>query len=185
LGSTREIGLNPDKTVKQYKFTPPSPIKATPTESTSNSDIFRDQQIASYQDIASPATLSKPAILHNSSIISDEATLSKPAISRDSATLSNPAMPSYPVTFSNPSTFSNADDVTAMPSSQSKKIHINHSAPNASNPPEGSTTAVVAVMRGNAKDGYTRQHSSKHCKQTKVWVLLDSGSNGHHLCEQQ
>jgi hypothetical protein len=32
-------------------------------------------------------------------------------------------------------------------------------------------------MRGNPKDGYTRQHSNKHCKQRIVWVLLDSGSD--------
>jgi hypothetical protein len=37
---------------------------------------------------------------------------------------------------------------------------------------------VIAVMRGNPKDGYTRQCSNKHCKQKIVWVLLDSGSDG-------
>jgi hypothetical protein len=87
-------------------------------------------------------------------------------------------MPSDPVTFSNRSTFSNADDVTVTSSSQSEEIHINHSTPTASNPPEGSTTAVVAVMRGNPKDGYTHQCSNKHCKQNIVQVLLDSDSNG-------
>ena len=122
--------------------------------------------------------LSKPAILCNSAIISDLATLSKPAISCDSATLSDPATPSNPATFSDPLTFSNADDVTVMSSSQSEEIHINHSTPTPSNPPEGSTTAVVAVMRGNPEDGYTRQRSNKHCKQNIVRVLLDSGSNG-------
>jgi hypothetical protein len=34
-------------------------------------------------------------------------------------------------------------------------------------------------MRGNPKDGYTRQCSNKHCKQRLVWVLLDSGSDGN------
>jgi hypothetical protein len=34
-------------------------------------------------------------------------------------------------------------------------------------------------MRGNPKDGYTRQHSSKHCKQRQVQVLLDSGSDNN------
>jgi hypothetical protein len=38
--------------------------------------------------------------------------------------------------------------------------------------------ALIAVMRGNPKDGYTRQRSNKHCKQRLVWVLLDSGSDG-------
>jgi hypothetical protein len=32
-------------------------------------------------------------------------------------------------------------------------------------------------MRGNSKDGYTHQCSNKHCKQSIVRVLLDSGSN--------
>ncbi len=178
MGSTRKLGLNLDKTIKRYKFTPPSLIKATPSESTSNNNIVSNQQIASNQDIVSPAMLSKPAILCNSAIISNLATLSKPATSRDSATSSNPVTPSNLVTFSNPSTFSDADDITVMSSSQSEEIHINHSTPTASNPPEGSTMAVVAVMRGNPKDGYTRQCINKHCKQNIVQVLLDSGSNG-------
>jgi hypothetical protein len=38
--------------------------------------------------------------------------------------------------------------------------------------------AIIAVMRGNPKDGYTRQRSNKHCEQNIVRVLLDSGSNG-------
>jgi hypothetical protein len=87
-------------------------------------------------------------------------------------------MPSSSATFSNPSTFSNADDIMLTSSSQSKEIHINHSTPTASNPPEDSTTAVVAVMQGNPKDGCTRQRSNKHCKQKMVRVRLDSGSNG-------
>jgi hypothetical protein len=127
LGSTRDIGLNLDKTVKRYKFTPPSPIKATPSESTSDSNIVSNQQIASNQDIANPATLSEPAILRNSAIISNQATFREPAILCDSATLSNPATPSNPAINSNPLTFSNADDVTVTSSSQSKEIHNNHS----------------------------------------------------------
>ncbi len=178
MGRTRELGVNLEKTVKRYKFTPPSPIKATPSESTSDSNIVSNQQIASNQDIARPAMLSKPAILCNSAIISNPATLSDPGISRNSATLSGPATPSNPATFSNPLTFSNADDVMLTSSSQSQELHVNHSTPTASNPPEGSTTAVVAVMRGNPKDGYTRQSSNKHFNQKIVRVLLDSGSNG-------
>ncbi len=177
MGSTRDIGLNLEKTVKRSKFAPPSPIKATPSESTSDSDIVSNQQIASNQDIACPATLSKPAILCDSARISNPATLSNPVISCNSATLSDPATPSNPATFSNPSTFSNADDVMLTSPSQSEEFHVNHSTPTASNPSEGSTTAVVAV-RGNPKDGYTRHSSNKHCKQKIVWVLLDSGSNG-------
>jgi hypothetical protein len=194
LGSTRDIGLNLEKTVKRSMFTPSSPIKATPSESVSDSNIVSDQQIASNQDIArpatlsdpailcksarlsEPATLSKPAILCNSTIISNPATLSDPAISHDSATLSDPATPRDPPT-SNPSTLSNADDVMLTSPSQSKELHVNHSTPTASDPSEGSTTVVVAVMRGNPKDGYTCQRSNKHCKQKIVWVLLDSDSN--------
>ncbi len=148
-------------------------------EHSATSDVVSDQQIANNQNIASPAMLSEPAILCNSTIISNLATLSEPAIFHDSATLSNPATPSNPVTFSNPLTFSNADDIMVTSSSQSKEIHINHSTPTTSDPPEGSTTAVVAVMRSNPEDGYTRQRSKKHCKQNIVQVLLDSGSNSN------
>jgi hypothetical protein len=128
--------------------------------------------------LSTPRTLREPAILRNSAIISDPATLSDPAISHGSATLSNLVTPSNPATFGNPLTLSNADDVMVMSPSQSKELHVNHSTPTASDPSEGSTTAVVAVMRGNPKDGYTLQHSNKHCKQKIVRVLLDSGSNG-------
>jgi hypothetical protein len=46
-------------------------------------------------------------------------------------------------------------------------------------PPEGKTTAIVAVMRGRPKPGHHRQCSNKHYKQKLVWVLLDSGSDGN------
>ncbi len=74
--------------------------------------------------------------------------------------------------------FSNADEVMLTSPSKSKDVHVNNSTPTASNPTEGKTTAVIAVMRGNPKDGYTRQRSNKHCKQKIVRVLLDSGSDG-------
>jgi hypothetical protein len=45
-------------------------------------------------------------------------------------------------------------------------------------PPEGRTTAIVAVMRGRPKHGHRRQRSNKHYKQKLVRVLLDSGSDG-------
>jgi hypothetical protein len=88
-------------------------------------------------------------------------------------------MSSNPATFGNPLTFSDADDVMLTSLSQSEEVHVNHSTPTDSNPSEGRTTAVIAVMRGNPKDGYTRQHSNKHCKQKIVRVLLDSGSDGN------
>ncbi len=64
-------------------------------------------------------------------------------------------------------------------SSKSEDVHVNNSTPTASNPTEGRTTAVIAVMRGNSKDGYNCQCSNKHCKQKIVRVLLDSGSDGN------
>jgi hypothetical protein len=44
-------------------------------------------------------------------------------------------------------------------------------------PPEGKTTAIVAVMRGRPKNSHHRPSSNKHYKQKLVWVLLDSGSD--------
>jgi hypothetical protein len=45
-------------------------------------------------------------------------------------------------------------------------------------PPEGKTTAIVAVMRGRPKHSHHHQSSNKHYKQKLVRVLLDSGSDG-------
>jgi hypothetical protein len=123
-------------------------------------------------------TLGDPEILCNSAILGNPATLSNPAILCDSARLSNPATPSDPATFSNPLMLSDADDVMLTSSSKSEDIHNNNSTPTAFNPPEGTTTAVIAVMRGNTKDGYTHLCSNKHCKQRMVQVPLDSGSDG-------
>jgi hypothetical protein len=92
--------------------------------------------------------------------------------------LSNPATPSNPATFSNPSTLSDTDDVRLTSPSQSKDVHNNKFTCTASNPLEGKTTAVIAVMRGNKKDGYTCLHSNKNCEKRMVRVLLDSGSDG-------
>ncbi len=195
MGSTRDICVNLKETVKRYKFTPPSPIKATPSESVSDSNIVSNQQIVSDQDIARPAMLSKPAILRDPVILSNPASFSKLAIPRNSTNISDPAtlsdltihcnsatksnlgMLSNSVTFSNPSMHDNADDVTMTSSSQNKEIHNNHSTLTTFDPLEGSTTAVVAVMRGNRNDSYTHHRSDKHCKQTIVRVLLDSGFN--------
>jgi hypothetical protein len=78
-----------------------------------------------------------------------------------------------------PMSFSNADDVMLMSPSQSKDVHDNYCTPTTSNPPEGKTTAEIALMRGNPKNGYTHQGSNKHCKQSLVRVLLESGSDGN------
>jgi hypothetical protein len=156
-----KLGLNLEKAIKWSKFTPPSPIKATPSELASDGNIVSNWKIVSNQDIARPATLA-----------------GDPAILRDSARLSDPAMPSNPATFSDPSTLSNADDVMLTSPNKSEDVHNNNCTPTTSNPPEGKTTAVIAVMRGNPKDGYTRLCSNKHCEQRMVRVLLDSGSDG-------
>jgi hypothetical protein len=87
-------------------------------------------------------------------------------------------MPSNQATFGNPLMFSNVDDIMLTSPRESKDVHVNHSTPTASNLSEGRTPAVIVVMRGNPKDGYTRQCSNKHYKQKIVWVLLDSGSDG-------
>jgi hypothetical protein len=165
--STRKLGLNLEKAVKQSKFTPPSLVKATPSESASNYDIVSNWKIASNQDNTHPVTLSNPAILCNSTI------------------LSNLAMPSDPATIGNPSTFGDADDVMLPSPSKSEDVHVNNGTSTAFNPTEGRTTAVIAVMRGNPKDRHTRQRSNKHCKQKIVWVLLDSGSDGNLIFENK
>jgi hypothetical protein len=168
LGSTREIELNLEKAVKRSKFTLFSPIKANPSESACNSNIGSNWKIASDHDIPHPATLSNQAILCNSTILSNPATVHDPAILCNSAILSNLAMPSNLATFGNPSTLSNADDVMLTSPSKIKDVHVNNNTPTDSNPFEGRTTTLIAVMRGNPKDGYTCQCSNKHCKQRIV-----------------
>jgi hypothetical protein len=67
-----------------------------------------------------------------------------------------------------------------MMTSSSKKEGIlkkKSTLPN-KDPPEGKTTAIVAVMRGRPKHSHHRQRSNKHYKQKIVRVLLDSGSDG-------
>ncbi len=63
-------------------------------------------------------------------------------------------------------------------STQNKSNKVNYSALVKGNPPEGKTTAVVAVMRGKLKHGYHHHRSNKHYKKQIVRVLLDSGSDG-------
>jgi hypothetical protein len=62
--------------------------------------------------------------------------------------------------------------------SQSEDVHDSYSTPTTQIPPEGKTTAVVAVMRGKPKDDYHHHRSNKHSKQKLVRVLLDSDSDG-------
>ncbi len=71
-----------------------------------------------------------------------------------------------------------AGDVMMTSSSQKEGILEKHSILPRKDPPEGRTTAIVAVMRGKPKHGHHRQRSNKHYKQKLVWVWLDSGSEG-------
>jgi len=73
---------------------------------------------------------------------------------------------------------SDGDDVSMTSSTQNESKKVNHSTLVEGDPPEGKTTAVVAVMRGNSKHGYHRHRSNKHYKKQIVRVLLDSGSDG-------
>jgi hypothetical protein len=71
----------------------------------------------------------------------------------------------------------NADYVILMSSTQSEEIYSYYSILLKKDPPEGKTTAIIAVMRGKPKDGYYYHSSNKHIMQKLVWVLLDSGSD--------
>jgi hypothetical protein len=66
-----------------------------------------------------------------------------------------------------------------MSSCQNEEVHDSYSTLTTKDPPEGKTTAVIAVMRGKPKDGCHRCSSNKHYKQKLVQVLLDSGSDGN------
>ncbi len=73
---------------------------------------------------------------------------------------------------------SKAGDVMMTSSSQKGIILKKNSIIPNKYPPEGRTTAIVAVMRGRPNHSHHRQHSNKHYKQKLVHVLLDSGSDG-------
>jgi hypothetical protein len=73
---------------------------------------------------------------------------------------------------------SKAGDVMMTSSSQKGKILKKNSIIPNEDPPEGRTTAIVAVMRGRPKHSHHRQRSNRHYKQKLVCVLLDSGSDG-------
>jgi hypothetical protein len=73
---------------------------------------------------------------------------------------------------------SKAGDVMMRSSSQKEEILNTHNFLPNKDPPEGKTTAIVAVMRGRPKNSHHHQRSNMHYKQKLVWVLLDSGSDG-------
>jgi hypothetical protein len=74
---------------------------------------------------------------------------------------------------------SKASDVMMTSSSKKEGIHKKKSTLPNKDPPEGKTTAIVAVMRGRPKYSHHCQRSNKHYKQKLVRVLLDSGSDGN------
>jgi hypothetical protein len=117
LASTRKF-IKLGETITKTSYTPPSPIKATPT-----------------------------------SIASDSNGVSTVSVSK-------------------------AGDIMMTSSSQKGKLLKKNSMTPNKDPPEGRTTAIVAVMRGRPKHSHHRQRSNKHYKQKLVWVLLDSGSDG-------
>ncbi len=120
LGSTRKI-VKLGETVENTSFTPPSPMKATPTTIASNSNDVSTASVSKAGDVMMMSTSQKEEILNKNSILPRK------------------------------------------------------------DPPEGRTTAIVAVMRGKPKHGHHRQHSNKHYQQKLVRVLLDSGSDGNRI----
>ncbi len=117
MGSTRKI-VKIGKTVTNTCYTPPSPIKATPTSIASNSDDVSRESVSKAGDVMMTSSSQKGKILKKNSILPNK------------------------------------------------------------DPPEGRTTAIVAVMRDSPKHGHHHQCSNKHYKQKLVRVLLDSGSDG-------
>jgi hypothetical protein len=117
LGSTRKV-IKLGETVKNTSYTPPSPIKATPTSIASNSN-----------DVSTASV-------------------------------------------------SEAGDVMMTSSDQTGKLLKKKNITPNKDPPEGKTTAIVAVMRGRPKHSHHRQCSNKQDKKKLVRVLLDSGSDG-------
>jgi hypothetical protein len=63
---------------------------------------------------------------------------------------------------------SKAGDVMMTSSSQKEGILKKNNILSKKDPPEGKTTAIVAVMRGRPKHGHHRQCSNKHYKQKLV-----------------
>jgi hypothetical protein len=73
---------------------------------------------------------------------------------------------------------SKAGDVMMTSSSKKEKILKKNSILPNKDPPEGKTSAIVAVMRGKPRNGHHCQPSNKNIKQKLVRILLDSGSDG-------
>jgi hypothetical protein len=101
------------------KFTPPSPIKATPTTIASNSNDVITMSVSDAGDVMMTSQSQHDELLNNNSILPKK------------------------------------------------------------DPPEGKTTVIIAVMRGEPIDGQQCHHSNKHYKHKLVQVLLDSGPDSN------
>ncbi len=73
---------------------------------------------------------------------------------------------------------SKAGDFMMISSDQKGKLLKKMNVTPNKDPPEGKTTAIVAMMSSRPKHGHHRQHSNKHYKRKLVRVLLDSSSDG-------
>jgi hypothetical protein len=114
LGSTRKV-VKLGETIEKTKFTPPSPIKATPTTIACNSNDVSTVSVSKASDVMMTSPSQKEELLNTNSIITNK------------------------------------------------------------DPPEGKTTAIIAVMRGKPKHGHHHHCSNKPYKQKLVRVLLTSG----------
>ncbi len=83
-----------------------------------------------------------------------------------------------------PMSFSNADDIMLMSSSQPKEIHSNHSIPPKKDPQQGKITAIISVMRGKPKDGCHRHHSNNE-KNCVSKLSMQSNCNGPSILVKQ
>ncbi len=120
MGSTRKV-IKLGEAVKIRSYTPPSPMKATPTSIASNSNDVSTASVSEAGDVM----------------------------------------------------MTSSDQKGKLP----KKMNF---TPN-KDPPEGKTTAIVAVMRGRPMHGHHCQGSNEHYKRKLVRVLLDSGSDGDRI----
>ncbi len=73
---------------------------------------------------------------------------------------------------------SKSGDIMMMSLGQKGKLLKKNSVTPNKDPPEGKTTAIVAVMKGRPKHSHHRQRSNKPYKQKIVQILLDSGFDG-------
>jgi hypothetical protein len=103
LGSTRKI-VKIRETIENTSYTPPSPMKATPTTIANDSNDTSTTPVSKAGDVIMMSSSQKEGILKKSSILPKK------------------------------------------------------------DPPDGKTTAIVAVMRGRPKPGHHRQCSNKHYK---------------------